>query len=82
MIEEMKMKTTKYILISAAFLLSPVVAQAASYTDSYTDYVVNEGTTSSSTQTMPDKHMSNDHMHRDDSEKEIIQDHADITHIS
>jgi|GEM_PF-1465569 len=76
------MKTTKYILISVAFLLSPVVAQAASYTDSYTDYVVNEGNISNSTQTMPDKHMSNDHMHSNDSGKEIIQDHADITHIS
>ena len=76
------MKTTKYILISAAFLLSPVVAQAASYTDSYTDFVVNEGSTSNSTQTMPNRHMSNDHVHSDDSKKEIIQDHADITHIS
>lgn len=45
------MKTTKHILISAAFLLSPVVAQAASYTD----YVGQEGTTYSSTQTMPGK---------------------------
>lgn len=76
------MKTTRYILISAAFLLSPVVAQAASYTDTYTDYVVNQGTTSSSTQTIPGKHMSNDDLHSNDSEKEIIQGHADITHIS
>ena len=76
------MKTTKTIFISAAILLGPVAAQAASYTVSYTDYISNQGTTTSSTPAMSDKHMSNDGMHSNDSEKSIIQDHADITHIS
>ena len=76
------MKTTKTILISAAILLSPVAAQAASYTDSYTDYVSNQGTTASSTPAMSEKHMSKDGMHSNDSENNMIQDHADITHIS
>lgn len=76
------MKTTKTILISAAILLSPVVAQAAPYTDSYTDYVSDQGNTTSSAPGMSDKHMTNDGMHSNDSEKNIMQDHADITHIS
>ena len=76
------MKTTKTILISAAIMLSPFAAQAASYTDSYTDYMSNQGTTTGSTPGMSDKHMSIDGMHSNDSEKNIIQDHADITHIS
>ena len=63
-----------------AILLSPFAAQAAAYTDSYTDYVSKQGTTTGSTPGMPDKHMPNDGMHSNESEINIIQDHADITH--